>query len=271
MGIACLLRGVVLGGDLTAAARKDLLTKARAQAGLAIQTDETVSTAHVALGGIALMLDRDWARAERELRRALELDANNAMAHMYLVVLSVVLGRRDDARREIDRAVELNPMAAVTRAETGEFSSWLRDYDRAIVLATQALDIDPSYGRARFVLGRIYETQGKLADAISQYEKAGWPAEFAKSARQAAQSGGRTGFYKWRLSMLQVPGGRADALYLAYVHVALGNTDAAIAVLEKAYQEGEPKLFLITSMEWFDPLRKDARFRDLARRLNLPE
>ena len=268
---ACLLRALPLGGNLTAGARQDLITKARAAAALAIQTDETVSNAHVALGGIALMVDRDWSRAERELRRSLDLDANNPIAHMYLAILSIVLGRRDDARRELDRAVGLNPMAAVTRAEAAEFSSWLREYDRAIAFATQALELDPAYPRAHFVLGRVYETRGSIADAISEYEKAGWSAELAGAARQALQRGGRTGFYRWRLSALQAQGGRPDALYLAHVNVVLGDKDAAIAALERAYRDGDPLLFLITSIEWFDPLRADPRFRDLVRRLGLPE
>jgi tetratricopeptide (TPR) repeat protein len=271
LALACLIRALPLGGDLTAAARQDVLTKARAAAALAIQTDETVSSAHVALGGIALMLDRDWSRAERELRRSLDLDANNPMAHMYLAMLSVVLGRRDDARREIDRAVGLNPMAAITHAEAGEFSSWLRDYDRAVAFATQALELDPAYPRAHFILGRVHETRGSIADAISEYEKAGWSAEWAAAARQALQRGGLAGFYRWRLSALQAQGGRPDAMYLAHVNVALGHTDAAIAALERGYLDGDPLLFLIKSLEWFEPLFGDPRFRDLARRLGLPE
>jgi len=265
------MRALPLGGNLTAAKRQGLLTKARAAAGLAIQTDETVSSAHVTLGAIALMLDRDWSRAERELRRALELDANNAMAHLYLAMLSIVFDRRDDARRELDRAVELNPMAAAFRAEAGEFSFWSRDYHRAIAFATQALELAPAFPRAHFVLGRVYETQGRVADAISEYEKAGWSAERVKAARQAVLRGGRTGFYRWYLSATHSPGGRVDALYLAYVHVALGLMDEAIATLERAYRDGEPLLFLITSIEWFEPLHADPRFRDLTRRLGLPQ
>ena len=271
LGNACLMRALPLGGDLAAAKRQGLLTKARAAAGLAIQTDETVSSAHVTLGAIALMLDRDWSRAERELRRSLELDANNSMAHLYLALLSIVFDRRDDARRELDRAVELNPMAAALRAEAGEFSSWAREYDRAIAFATQALELAPAFPRAHFVLGRVYETQGRVADAISEYEKAGWSAEWVKAARQAVLRGGRTGFYRWRLSALQAPGGRADSLDLAHVRVALGHTDEAIATLERAYRDGEPLLFLISSIEWFEPLHGDSRVQALERRLGLPQ
>jgi tetratricopeptide (TPR) repeat protein len=271
MGHAYLMRALPFGGDLAAAKRQDLLIRARAAAGLAIQTDETVSNAHVTLGAIALVLDRDWTRAERELRRSLELDANNSLAHMYLALLSIVFDRRDDARRELDRAAGLNPMAAVQRAEAGEFSSWAREYDRAIAFATQALELAPAFPRAHFVLGRVYETQGRVADAISEYEKAGWSAEWVRAARQAVLRGGRTGFYRWRLSVLQAPGGRADSLYLAHVRVALGHTDEAIATLERAYRDGEPLLLLITSIEWFEPLHADPRFRDLTRRLGLPQ
>jgi len=271
MGHAYLMRALPLGGGLIAARRQDLLAKARAAAELAIQTDETVSTAHATLGGIALMLDRDWARAERELRRSLDLDANNSLAHLYLALLSIVLDRRDDARREIDRAVELNPMAAVTLAEAGEFSFWAGDYDRAVAFATQALDLAPGYPRAHFVLGRIFETQGRIADAVSEYEKVGWPPERAAAARQAFQRGGWPGYCRWQLTQLQARGDRGDYLPLARFHTALGQADEAIATLERAHQEGEPLLFLITSVEWFEPLHGDPRFKDLARRLGLPD
>jgi TolB-like protein len=270
MGHAYLMRALPLGGNLTAAKRQDLLIRARAAAGLAIQTDETVSSAHVTLGAIALMLDRDWTGAARELRRSLDLDANNALAHMYLALLSIVLDRRDDARRELERAAELNPMAAVLRAEAGEFSLWLRDYHRAVAFATQALELAPAYPRAHFVLARVYETQGRIADAISEYEKAGWSAERVEAAREALKRGGRTGFYRWCLSVMPSPGGRADALYLAYVQVALGLMDEAIATLERAYGDGEPLLFLVASIEWFEPLHGDSRFQALERRLGLP-
>jgi TolB-like protein/Tfp pilus assembly protein PilF len=271
MGHAYLMRALPLGAGLVATRRQDLLAKARAAAELAIQTDETVSTAHATLGGIALMLDRDWPRAERELRRSLELDANNSMAHLYLALLSLVLDRRDDARREIDRAVELNPMSAVTRAEAGEFSFWAGDHDRAVTFATQALDLAPGYQRAHFVLGRLFETQGRIADAVSQYEKAGWPAERAAAARQAFRRGGWPGYCRWRLAQLVALGDRGDALSLARFQVALGHHDEAIATFERADRDGDPLLFLITSIEWFEPLHGDPRFRALARRLGLPD
>jgi TolB-like protein/Tfp pilus assembly protein PilF len=266
---ACLMRGLALSGGLTSEGRREVLAKARAAQWRS--GDETVSEAHTVLGAVALTLDWDFPLAEQRLRRALELNANSAGAHTYWGMLSILLERRDDARRAIERTMELNPLNAGTWAEAGEFSSWLRAYDKAIAYASQALAFDPVFTRAHFVLGRVYEVQGRFIESISEYEKAGWSAEEARVAREAFQRGGRSGFYQWRLSVLLAQGPRAGPIYLAIAHVNLGHTSEAIGALERAYQDREPTLLLIRASEFFDPLRGDPRFIDLTRRIGLPQ
>jgi serine/threonine-protein kinase len=268
---ACLMRGLAMAGGLTREAIRELRAKARVSAQHAIEADETVSVAHTVLAAIALMLDWDWPRAEERLRRALELNANSAYAHTYRAMLCIVLERRDDARREIERATELDPMNAATRAEAGEFSFWLRDYDRATAYAAQALAFDPAYPRAHFVLGRVYETQGRIVESIAEYEKAKWSAKWVQGARDAFQRGGRSGFDQWQLSGLLAQGSAVNPMYLARAYTNLGRTNEAIAALERAYQEREPVMCLVKAVEWFEPLHGDPRFIDLARRMRLPQ
>ena len=268
---ACLMRSLALEGGLDPQVRQQLLAKARASAARAIEADETIARPHVVLAAIALMLDSDWPRAERELTRALELNPNDPGAQLYLAMLSIVLQRRDEARRAIERSVELSPGSVSSWAEAGEFSFWLRDNDRAIAYASKALEFDAAYPRAHFVLGRVFEAQGRIEEAIAEYEKAGWSTEQGRAARAAFRRSGRRGFDQWQLSRLLAQDPPVDLLSLARVHASLGHTTEAIALLERAYQEKRPLLLLIGSVAWFDSLHGDPRFIALARRMRLPE
>jgi TolB-like protein/Tfp pilus assembly protein PilF len=271
LGQACLMRSLALASGLTWEDRRQLFAKARASAELAIKADETIPHAHTVLAAIALMLDWDWPRAEQELRRALELDGNNASAQFYWALLSIVLGRREEATRSIERTVELDPLNVGTRAEAGEGSFWLRDYDKAVAFAEQALAFDPGFRRAHFVLGRVYEAQGRIVESIAEYEKWAWSAERAKAGRDAFARGGQRGFYQWQLTGLLAQGPGADTLTLARIHTSLGHVTEAIGALERAYRDREPMLFLLKTIEWFEPLHGDPRFIALARRMRLPE
>ncbi len=266
-----LMRGLAVTAGLTGQAKSEVLAKARVSAQRAIETDETIAAPHVVLAATALFLDSDWPPAERELRRALELEPNSALAHGYQAILCIVLGRRDDARREIERAIELDPLSVATRTEVGELSFWLRDYDAAIAQASQALKFEPAFPRAHFVLGRVYETQGRILEAIVEYGEAGYPTGWVQAAREAFQRSGRRGFDQWQLARLQAQGPPAEALSLARLHTSLGHNAEAISLLQSACQAKLPMLLFIGPIEWFDPLRADPRFIDLLRRLRLPE
>lgn len=280
---ACVGRSVPLGGDLSTGRANQLLARGRAAAERALRLDETLADAHAALGLALLFNEWNWCGAERALDRALELGPNSSLAHAYRAV--VASSKLDSAATlaELRSAVDLDPVNLFIRAEASEMCYWVRDYAQAIEYASQTLELDPSYPRAHFVLGRVFEAQGRIDEAITEYQQAGMimPDE-EQTARQALQQCGAAGYHRWTLAarlagMAGRPTGVAGEpqavdrpFFRARIYARLGEVDEALRCLERAYEERECLLVLIKAQEWWEPLRSDARFQDLVQRVGIP-
>lgn len=216
---ACLLRGVPFSGNTTVTEQRRLVRSAKAAAERALDLDETLGGAHAALGMALLFNDWDWCGAQRALGRALEFEPNHPYAHAYLALLA---GTRVDCATTLAEArcaIDLDPVNLLIRAEAGEVCYWIRDYAQAIAYASQTLEFDPSYPRAHFVLGRVFEAQGRLEEAITEYQQAGMIASAeVPTARHALQQWGPAGYHRWALAvrlagMVDSPTGGASALH----------------------------------------------------------
>jgi tetratricopeptide (TPR) repeat protein len=224
-----------------------------------------------------------WPGAERALERALELEPNQPYAHAYRALLASTKRDCTTTLAEVRRAIDLDPVNLLIRAEAGEVCYWIRDYAQALEYATQTLEFDPSFPRAHFVFGRVYEAQGKIDEAITEYERAGMitPAE-APEARQALRQGGPAAYHRWAFAvqlggMGNRPPGRSSTpragerpYFRARSYARLGEVDKAIRSLEQAYKEHDSLLVMLKAQEWWDPLRSDARFQDFVRRVGIP-
>jgi len=275
LAVACTLRAVPLGGELTLARHRELFGKGKAAAKQALAIDDTLAEAHAALGLILLFHDWDWQGAERALECALELDSNSGLAHLFRAALAATTLDGTRALREMRRAIELDPLNLYVRAEAAEGCYWIRDYAQAVEYASQALDLDPSFPRAHFVLGRVREAEGRIAEAIAEYEKAGVITAGAGAARRALHQGGPAGYHRWTLRAGITGMPRAGSLserpvYRARIHARLGEFDEAMKYLENSYAQRDCLLALLKVNEWYDSLRSDARFADLVRRVGIP-
>ena len=281
---ACVGRGVPLGAGLSVREEKQLLTRGKAAAEWALRLDETLAEAHAALGLALLFNDWNWPGAERALERALKLGPNCPFAHAYRATLASTKLDRPETLAELRSAIELDPVNLLIRAEAGEMCYWVRDYAQAIEYASQTLELDPSFPRAHFVLGRVFEAQGRIDEAIAEYQQAGMmTSEGAAAARRAHRRGGAAGYHRWALAVRlgamgshPTNGSRAShpdditPFYCARNYARLGAVDDAMRCLEQAYEERECLLALLKAQEWWDPLRSDARFRALVRRVGIP-
>jgi TolB-like protein len=275
LALACMHRAVPLGAELTVERQRELLGKGKTAAKQALAIDSALPEAHAALGMILLFHDWDWQGAEKALECALELDNNSGLAHLCRAALAATTLDGTRALREMCRAIELDPLNLYVRAEAGEGCYWIRDYAQAAEYATQTLDLDPLFPRAHFVLGRVREAEGRIADAITEYEKAGVITAGAGAARRALRQGGPAGYHGWALSagITGMPAGGSFGerpLYRAKIHARLGEFDEAIRYLENSYAQRDCLLVLLKANEWYDPLRSDARFADLVRRIGIP-
>lgn len=276
LAITCFARAVPLGSDLSVSDQRKLLDRAKAAAKGALSIDRTLAEAYAALGITLLFHDWDWHGAEKALESALELAPNSSVGHLFRAVLASTTADGQRTRAEMRRAVELDPLNLLCIAECAECCFWIRDYAQAVAYASQAIELDPSFPRAHFVLGRVHEAEGKIAEAIAEYQRAGVIEAGTKGAQRAFQRGGATGYHRWalRVGITAAPYKAGTfherPFFTALSHSRLGEVDEAMRCLEQAYHQRECLLVLLKAQEWWDALRADGRFADLVRRVGIP-
>ncbi|MGI8642486.1 MAG: tetratricopeptide repeat protein, partial [Pyrinomonadaceae bacterium] len=252
--------------------RQNYKQMAREYAVKALSLDDQLPEAHATLGSILSVADYDFAGAEREYQRALELNPNYAEAHLWRGQLLSSLGRHEEALAEIRRAMELDPMSLEANSTYGEALFFARRYDESIAHLKKVVNLDANYFPAHRYLAFNYEMKGdyaaRIAESVKINEITG-SHQRAEAMKKSFEKGGWQGFLRDATtdnSPLDLHG------YLVATFCAeLGNKDKAFAILEKLYEEREGELVLIKVDPRLDNLRDDPRFQDLLRRVGLPE
>jgi TolB-like protein/Tfp pilus assembly protein PilF/predicted Ser/Thr protein kinase len=257
-------------------ASKEAFPRAKAAALKALDMDETLAEAHVPLGAVRRDYDWDWVGADKEFKRAVELNPGYATAHQWYAEYLSAMGRHNEAIAEIKRAQELDPLSLMINAVGGYVFIYARRYDDAIAQCRRTLELNAGFYPAHLYLGWAYGYEKLYAQAISELQKAialeeGNPSLAANLAWGYAASGKRTEALKI-ISTLKVLSRRKHVEHygIAEIYVALGDFDQALAWLERAYEEHSWELAFLKVCPDFDPLRSDARFQDLLRRMNFP-
>jgi TolB-like protein/DNA-binding winged helix-turn-helix (wHTH) protein/Tfp pilus assembly protein PilF len=255
--------------------------KARAAAERAIQLDETLSEGHVSLGSV-LMHEWSWSAGEKELQQAVALNPNNAMAHQRYGYALSFRGQSDAAIREMQRAVELDPLAPAKRNSLAGVLYQAGRYDEALQYYRDISDPDFNSESRHRRIAAIYERKGMLKKAMAEWLMAlrlGGKDEVAASVERRYRSSGyveakRTyvrADLRYALQRAENAYPRPAAYTIAGNYALLGERDSAFTWLERAFREREGKLIFLPVDEQWDTLRSDARFRDLARRMGLPD
>jgi TolB-like protein/Flp pilus assembly protein TadD len=248
---------------------------ARAAAEKALEIDDTLAEAHTELGFAQFVYAWDWAGAEREFRRGIQLDPNSAMARGKYAVFLHAMGRFEEAKTEISRTLELNPLAPIAYVDLGMSYFHLGQYGKAREQALKAAELDPDFPPTYEPLGMAFWREGMPEQAIDAFRRAMQlsndnPDQIGDLGYAYAASG-RTEEARnllRKLKRLQSKGHVAVAI--AKVHAGLGEKDLAFASLEGAIEEGNPSVVFL-NVDWaLDSLRSDPRFADLLRRMNFP-
>jgi TolB-like protein/DNA-binding winged helix-turn-helix (wHTH) protein/Tfp pilus assembly protein PilF len=250
--------------------------RARLAVNRALETDDTLAEAHASLGHIKFQYDRDWAGAEREFKRAIELNPNYANAHHWYALSLMWMGRLDEALREIRRARELDPLSLVINANLGFVLAGARRYDEGIEQCRATLDMDSNFAQAHYRLGQIYVLRGMNKDAIPELEKA--IALSGGSPRATAELGlayGLLGNKGQALKLVRALNEDSRRRYvspfnLAVIYGAVGENELTLKWLEKAYEERSPSLSLLKLSPAFNGVRLEPRFVNLVHRIGLP-
>ena len=241
----------------------------------ALSLDDSLAEAHASLAFVDLYYDRDWAGAEREFRRAIDLNPNYASAHHWYGEFLSLVGRHKQAISESERARELDPLSNIINTWVGSRYFFARQYDKAIEECRNAVEMDPNFAPARMVLGQAYEQKGMLPEAIAEFERAisltGGSSVYAGSLAHAfGVAGRRAEALKVLEDLRKMAESRFVSSYdLALVHAGLGDNAKAFELLNAAVQEHSPRVMFLGVEPRFDVLRADPRFRELLRSVGL--
>jgi DNA-binding winged helix-turn-helix (wHTH) protein/tetratricopeptide (TPR) repeat protein len=254
-------------------AKRDEAKKAIA---MALQLDDQLGEAHASLGFFRFLYDWDFAGAEESFVKAVALSPNYAEAHHWYAIYLANIGRHEEAFREAEMAVDLDPLSLLMNMTAALNFYTGRQYDRAIVQLKTVIEMDQHFPAARSVLGNVYVQKGMFAEALSQYGEVlnlvkGVPPVAASVKVIMAQAFARWGKKDEALTLLaEIAGQPVSSYSVAGVYGAMGETDKAFEMLNKAYLERDLQLVSLKVDPALDELRGDPRFADLERRVGLP-
>jgi serine/threonine protein kinase/Flp pilus assembly protein TadD len=266
----------VVQGATGLAPPKEVGPKAKSALEKALALDDTLAQAHQSSGAMKLLFDWDWPGAERELRRAIQLNPNLADPHDLYCYYFQVIGRLDEATSEIKRAQELEPLSTVISGDLASAYYYMRQYDAAIEQYRKTIDLDPNFLQPLFLLGQAYERKGVYDQAIAECQKvlrihARDPAIISVLGYVYAVSGRKIEAQKLINELMESWKQRYfSPIDIALVYTGLGDRDQAFAWLDRAYEARDGQLILVNLEPELNSLRSDPRFTDLLRRIGIP-
>ena len=249
--------------------------KARAAAEKAVELDQSLPEGHASLAYIRAYYEWDWAGAEREFRRALDLRPNFADAHFSYSRFLAASGRMGEAVAEIKAAEELDPRSLALKANTALLSYFQGRYDDALKALLEISRADPKLPMAHWGIGLSYEQKGMGPAALASLEEA---ARLSKglnirtSLAHARALFGQRAEARQDLTLLTERSrkGYVPSYHFAVVYTGLGEKDRAFEWLERAYLERSTVLAYLRIDPRLAPLRADSRYADLLRRIGFP-
>jgi serine/threonine-protein kinase len=264
-----------LGGVLGYRAPKETFPKSKEFALKAIALDETLAEAHSELATYALNYEWNWSEAEREYKRAIEINPNYGFAHSGYGTYLEALGRFDEAISERQLAYKFDPLSPFAAADVGYPNYYARRYDVAVQHYQKGLELDPNFSWGHLWIGQVYVAKGMFKEALDEISQA------------IKLSGGDTRAKATLGYAYAVSGRREDALkvldelknasqqryvspyYIALIYVGLGQDQEAIAWLQKARDERQPYLILMKVEPVFDRLHSNSEFIAIERSVGL--
>jgi TolB-like protein/Tfp pilus assembly protein PilF len=254
---------------------REAMPRVREAAERALALDDSLAPAHTCLALALVWYDWDFAKGEKEFRRAIALNANDADAHKLYGDFLTAMGRFDEAIVEKRRAEQLDPLGVTVSWDVGRTLLYAGRYDEAIAQAKRTLDLDPSFPYVYYLQAQIEYRKGNLPQALALMQR-------------SMQLGGHTQLLITTWGMMNARAGNRDEamraidelrtraagtytlpLFLARIYAALGNNDEAMKNLEKMYDDRSESAVWLNVDTSLEPLRKDPRFIALIRKVGL--
>jgi len=256
---------------------KESADKARAAANKALAFNESLAEPHVTLAAQFESYDWDWASAEREYKRALELNPNYATAHQWYGEYLCAMGRLKEGLAENDKAIELDPLSPVHYVSSFYSFIGLHRYDDGIRQVKKALELDQSFSRAHAALGQFYLLKGMNSEAIAELKAA---IELSDSSLQYLADlayaygylGERTEAERILKSLLQTEKQKyVSPALIGAIYIGLGEKDIAFYWLDRAVEEHDASMEFIKTIPILALIREDPRYARLVKKVGLPQ
>ena len=249
--------------------------KAKTAAMQALELDDGLAEAHTSLGLVKEHFEWDWAGAEKEFKRAIELNPNLATAHHWYGDYLTNMGRFGEGMAESKRAQELDPLSLIINTTLGWQFYLAGQNDNAVEQLRKVLDIDPKFSPARRILEEVYAHMGKHKEAVAEREKAlslsGGPELAASIEEDFTKSGYNGVLQSWLEGLTELSKHSYVSSYsIAESYMRMGEKQKAFEWLEKAYEEHDSGLVSLAVEPMFESLRPDPRFKEIVRRMKLP-
>ena len=239
----------------------------RVAAEKAVALDPDLAEAHFTMGRVELFYEWDFPAADREFKRAIELNPNKAEAHGWYALYLSSVGRRNEGRAEAKLAQQLDPVHFLECAydQPG-------DEDRGINLLQDYIELNPADGYAHIDLAELYARKGMQEQHVRELQKTaalfGFPRFASDIAHAYAASGYRNALRTWALGLDHLKVNRP--VWVAGAYARAGDRGLALDWLERAYREHDDDMVELNVDPAWDSLRSDPRFKDLLKRVGLP-
>jgi tetratricopeptide (TPR) repeat protein len=250
-------------------------SKAKAAAQKALSIDPNLGEAHATLAHLHFAYDWDWAGAQQEFDRAMQLNPRSSDVLLRYATYLAAMGKKDSAIEQIKAAHELDPVSRPTNTILGFIYLLVREYDDAIAQLKKTLALYPDSSVDHYNLGVSYEHKGRFAEAVEEFQKSdeveGASKEELAFKRRAFLTNGFRGYLEWQLrsDIVESRTHYVPPFDFADLYARLGDKDRAFENLEKAYAERGHNLAFIKVEPGLDSIRSDPRYAELLGRMGL--
>ncbi|MEJ7577686.1 MAG: protein kinase [Pyrinomonadaceae bacterium] len=252
-------------------------SKARSNIMKALEIDDALAQAHNALAELKYQYEYDWAGAEKEFKKAIELNPNVAAIHLGYGWFLMSAARFDEATTEMEKAREFDPSSLTANVARGRLFYFSQQYDQALQHFQKIIAVEPNSPGSYLSLAQIYRQKQMYAEFFEAFIKyqglIGTPLEDIEELRKASKDSGFPDFARKMLDINKTKAKttRVSPTIFALLNTHLGQKDEAFAWLEKSFDERDPLLVQLKINPEFDSLRDDPRYADLLRRIGLPQ
>ncbi len=247
---------------------------ARAAAMQAVKLDDRLAEAHISLALVRADYDWDWPGAENEFRKAIQLNGNSATAHHWYGDFLTRMGRFEEAKLELKKAQELDPLSLLINTSIGRQLYFSRQYDAAIQQLQKTLEMDPKFVPAQHAIEAAFAQGGMYKEAVAERQKvltlSGNPDLAATVGEDYSNSGYPGVLRSWLEGLKEVSKrGYVSSYNMSEIYARLEQRQEALSALERAYSERDSNLTNMKIEPAFDGIRSAPRFQELLRRLGM--